>query len=219
MKRYSNRREAGRMLGEHLAGSSFERPIVLALPRGGVPVGYEVALTLSAPLDIWIVRKLGVPWRPELGLGAISETGLVHVFETLQRQAGIGRAELAGIVERGREEVADYSDRFRGSRPPPDVRGRSVILVDDGIATGGTVVAAARSLRTLAPREIVLATPVAAPQAALALRSEVDRVVCLRKPDPFHAVGLWYDDFDPVSDAEVVQLLSESWEAIESEEP
>ena len=210
MNGFSDREEAGRQLAAQLQSYKTSHPIVLALVRGGVPVGREVARALSADFDVWVVRKLGVPWHPELGVGAVSEGGYVHLTEDILRHVGLTRDALEELVDSKQREVEDRVRRFRGSRRPPALRGRNIILVDDGIATGGTVRAAIRSVRAQAPKEIILAVPVAAAETVAALSTEVDRVVCLLTPAYLHAIGLWYRDFRQVTDEEVQKLLGEA---------
>jgi putative phosphoribosyl transferase len=207
MTRFRSRQEAGEKLAAALEGYAGRQPIVLALPRGGVAVGYEVARALDAPLDVWVVRKVGVPWQPELGMGAVAEGGFVHLSPDIVEQAGLLEERLSEAVEEKRREVEERARKFRGNRPRPDLRGRTVILVDDGIATGGTVRAAIRSIRAEGPRELVLAVPVAAASTMAALAGEVDHTVCLLAPEDLYAIGLWYEDFRQVSDEEVARLL------------
>jgi putative phosphoribosyl transferase len=170
-------------------------------------VGYEIARALHAPLDVWVVRKVGVPWQPELGAGAVAEGGYVHLNQDVIEHIGLSEAELAEIVENKHREVRERVRLFRGDHPAPVLRDRTVILVDDGIATGGTVHAAIRSIRAQEPRAIVLAVPVATPEVVEALGREVERVVCLRTPPDLYAIGAWYVDFSQVSDDEVARLL------------
>ncbi|HEX6201619.1 MAG TPA: phosphoribosyltransferase family protein [Thermoanaerobaculia bacterium] len=207
MNRFRDRLEAGRRLAVVLAAYAPEHPLVLGLPRGGVAVAAEVARALQAPLDVWVVRKIGVPWQPELGVGAVSEGGLVYVDRATLRRIGLTEADLAPVIARQRAEVEERVARFRRGRPRPDLRGRTVILVDDGVATGGTVRSAIRAVRAEAPKRIVLAVPVAAAQTVDELADEADRVVCLLRPDDLFAVGAWYQEFEQVEDAEVVRLL------------
>lgn len=210
--RFRNRRDAGLRLAAELRAYAPEHPIVLALPRGGVPVGLEIARELSAPLDVWVVRKIGVPWHPELGVGAVAEGGRVHLSHEMLGHVGLSHEALSEVIESKRREVAERVRKFRGDRPRPDLRGRTVIVVDDGIATGGTVRTVVESIRAEAPKKIVLAVPVAAPEVVRALASEVDRVVCLLTPADLYAIGLWYDDFEQVPDDEVVRLLERARE-------
>jgi putative phosphoribosyl transferase len=204
---FDDRHDAGRQLAAELLRLAPQHPIVLALPRGGVPVGYEIAHALGAPLDIWVVRKLGVPWHPELGAGAVAENGDIYINQSVVDEVGLSERQLHALIADKRREVDARVKLLRGSRARPDLRGRTVILVDDGVATGGTVRAAIRSIRAQGPRAIVLAVPVAAPQTLRVLRSEVDRVLCLRAPADLWAIGVWYEDFSQISDEEVIGLL------------
>jgi putative phosphoribosyl transferase len=205
--RFEDRADAGRQLADRLLRLRDERPIVLALPRGGVPVGYEVARALGAPLDVFLVRKLGVPGQRELGMGAIAPGDVQILNMEVIRALGITREEVERIAAEERAELARRMLAFRGDRPMPAIRGRSVILVDDGLATGVTARAAIRALRQLGPKRIVLAVPVCAPETAEALRPDVDELVCVQSPHDFLAVGYWYHRFDQTSDNEVVELL------------
>lgn len=207
MDRFRDRNDAGRQLAAELETFADERPIVLALPRGGVPVGYEVARALGAPLDVWVVRKIGVPWQPELGVGAVAEGGYIYLSQEMLRMLGLSEEELSQAIETKRREVEARVRKYRAERPAPDLFDRTVILVDDGIATGGTVRAAVRSARTSKPRRVVLAVPVAARQSVDALSNEVDEIVALNTPSGLLAIGSWYDDFRQVPDAEVVDIL------------
>ena len=207
MNGFRDREDAGRRLALELLPHATEHPVVLALPRGGVPVADEIARALHAPLDVWVVRKVGVPWHEELGVGAVSEGGTVHLNEDVLEHVELTRDELAEAIGRKQREVEERVKLFRGGLPPPELRDRTVILVDDGIATGGTVRAAIESIRAQHPKAIVLAVPVAAPEAVEALTPEVDRLVCLKTPADLHAIGLWYRDFGQVSDEEVVRIL------------
>jgi putative phosphoribosyl transferase len=206
-ERFRDREDAGRQLGSALRRYAAEAPIVLALPRGGVPVGYEVACALGAPLDVWVVRKVGVPWHEELGAGAVAEGGYVHISPKVVSAARLSQEELDAMIETKRAEVEARVRRFRGQRPAPVLRDRTVIVVDDGIATGGTVRAALRAVKAAGPKKVVLAVPVASADIVESLANEVDRVVCLLTPADLYAIGLWYEDFGQVSDHEVVELL------------
>lgn len=210
--RFVDREEAGRALAAELMEYAQEQPIVLALPRGGVPVGYEIARALSAPLDIWVVRKIGVPWHPELGVGAVAEGGQVHISQDIVAHVGLSQADLEKATELKKREVEERVRKFRGDRPRPSLKDRTVLLVDDGIATGGTVHAAIRSIRAEKPKKLVLAVPVAAPDTLEELGPLVDRVVCLLAPVSLHAIGLWYQDFTQVPDEEVIRLLERARE-------
>ncbi len=206
---FRDRSQAGQALGAALDADAG-RPglLVLALPRGGVPVGYEVARALAAPLDVFLVRKLGVPGHDELAMGALASGGVRVVNDDVVEMLGIPETILDAVAERERVELQRRERAYRDDRPPPQVRGRTVILVDDGLATGSTMRAAARAVRALGPASVTVAVPVAAAEICQQLRREVDRVVCLATPEPFQAVGLWYADFSETSDAEVRQLLA-----------
>jgi len=205
--RFLNREQAGRQLASRLLGYKAEAPIVLGLPRGGVPVAFEVAQALEAPLDIWVVRKVGAPGFQEYGLGAVAEGGIVYLNPEALDDVGASTEEVQEIVQRKSAEVADRAQRFRGGQPPPRVEGRTVILVDDGIATGGTVRAAIQSLRLARPGKLVLAVPVAASQTLEELQRLADDVVCLFDTPALYAIGAWYEDFQQIPDEEVVRLL------------
>jgi erythromycin esterase-like protein/adenine/guanine phosphoribosyltransferase-like PRPP-binding protein len=206
---FRDRREAGRLLASKLSAYA-NRPevLVLALPRGGVPVAYEVARALGAPLDVFVVRKLGVPGYEELAMGAVG-TGGVRVFNhQLVTRLGIPDDLIDAVAAREQRELVRRERLYRGGRPPPDVRGRTVILVDDGLATGSTMQAAIEALRQLQPARIVVAVPTAPPDACEEMRARADVVVCAVTPEPFHAVGLWYQDFAQTTDEEVRDLLA-----------
>lgn len=205
---FADRRQAGKKLAERLLKHAFQEPIVLGLPRGGVPVAHEVARVLNAPLDIWVVRKVGHPDHPEFGLGAVAEGGVVYLNPASAATLGGAQPEIQELVRRKQAEVAARVSRLRGGRPAPKLSGRTVILVDDGIATGGTVRAAIYSIRAAHPARLVLAVPVAASQPLRELSALVDEVVCLHATSQLHSVGSFYRDFQQVSDAEVVELLA-----------
>jgi putative phosphoribosyl transferase len=205
---FQDRFDAGRVLSSklrHLAN----RPdvVILALPRGGVPVGYEVAKALHAPLDVFVVRKLGVPGQPELAMGAIASGGVRGLNEDLVRRFDIPDYMIEQIVAREQEELERRERDYRGDRSPIDVEGRMVVLVDDGLATGSSMRVAALALRNSKPSEIIVAVPVAAPATCAEFESAVDQVICAVTPEPFWAVGQWYRDFSQVSDEEVRELL------------
>ena len=181
--------------------------LVLALPRGGVPVAREVADTLAAPIDVLVTRKIGYPYQPELGVGAIAEGGEPVYDDEFLRRLGLSRADLGPVVARERAELDRRVRVYRGGRPPPDVAGRTVIVVDDGLATGVTARAALRSLRSRSAGRTVLAVPVAAPSSAAAMVREADSVVALALPEAFRAVGEWYGSFGQLTDADVLELL------------
>ncbi|GAB2886858.1 phosphoribosyltransferase [Streptomyces deserti] len=209
--RFRDRREAGRQLAEQLRVRQDEGtlpdPVVLALPRGGVTVAREVARALDAPLDVLVVRKIGAPFQEELGVGAIAgDEEPLFDTDTLRRLS-LSEAVLAPVVQRERAELRRRERLYRQGRPAPELRGRTVIVVDDGLATGATARAALRFLRRQDPARIVLAAPVCSPEAADLLRPEADEVICLYQPAAFMAVGLWYDDFDQLTDEDVLRAL------------
>ncbi|MEX1009298.1 MAG: phosphoribosyltransferase [Acidimicrobiia bacterium] len=212
MRLFRDRVEAGQRLAARLAPLAEEHPVVLGLPRGGVPVAYEVARALDAPLDVIVVRKLGVPFQPELGMGAVGEDGVRVLNEDVLRIAGVGPEELARVETRERAEVEARARRFRGGRPRIDLTDRTVIVVDDGIATGGTARAALQVARGHGAKRVVLAVPVAPPDTLEELRSHADEVVCLESPTLFFAIGEWYGDFSQVPDEHVISLLAEAAE-------
>jgi predicted phosphoribosyltransferase len=206
--RFRDRGDAGRLLAQRLH-RYVGRPdvIVLALPRGGVPVGFEVARRLGAPLDVFLVRKLGVPGHEELALGAIATGGVRLLNEEIVSMAGISEQQIEAVTAREREELARRERAYRGDRPPLDLHGRTAILVDDGLATGATMRAAAAGVRRQGAAAVVVAVPAAAAETCELLATEADEVVCLTTPEPFYAVGLWYEDFSETTDDEVRELL------------
>lgn len=209
MARFRDRFEAGQVLGEHLhAYAGRGDTLVLALPRGGVPVGFEVARALDAPLDVFVVRKLGVPGREEFAMGAIATGGVRVLNEDTVRRLGIPDEEVARTIDREERELARRERLFRGGRPPPRIQGRTVILVDDGLATGATMRAAVQALREQEPARLVVGVPVGAPETCAVFEDEADEVVCALSPEPFYAVGHFYEDFEQTSDEEVRELLA-----------
>jgi predicted phosphoribosyltransferase len=203
-----DRRQAGRLLAQALAAYRGQPGvIVLGLPRGGVPVAYEVARSLGAPLDVFVVRKLGFPGHEEFAMGAIASGG-VRVMNSDVAGMRIPQAVIDAVTAREQAELARRERLYRGDRPALDVRGHTVILVDDGLATGSTMRAAARAVRQQHPRRIVVAVPVAASETCSSLRGDADEVVCMVTPEPFRAVGLWYRNFDQTTDEEVHALMS-----------
>lgn len=210
MQLFRDRFDAGRALGQRLRvrlGGGGDR-LVLALPRGGVPVGFEVARALGAPLDVFVVRKLGTPGHEELAMGAIATGGVQVLNEGVVRRLGIPGAAIAAVAEREARELLRRERLFRDGRPPARVEGRTVVLVDDGLATGSTMRAALRALRQQRPARIVMGVPVAAPETCESLQGEADAVLCVHTPTPFYAVGQWYEDFTQTTDDEVRELLA-----------
>jgi putative phosphoribosyl transferase len=204
---FRDRRDAGQQLADQLVPRVLVHPLVLALPRGGVPVGFEVARRLGAPLEVFVARKLGAPGRPELGIGALAEGGARVVDTEAVRHLRVTDAELDGLIAAETAELARRVQAYRGGRSLPPLASRDVVLVDDGLATGVTARAALLALRARAPHRLVLAVPVAAPERADQLEAEGVELVCLARPPGFRAVGSWYDRFDQTSDDEVLELL------------
>ena len=204
---FADRKQAGQVLAQRLLRYRDDADtIVLALPRGGVPVAFEVAQTLHAPLDVFIVRKLGLPGHEEFAMGALA-TGGVMVMNPDLAGFHVPEAAIEAVIARERSELDRRELLYRGDRPPLSIEGRVAILVDDGLATGSTMLAAATAVRRRRPKRTVVAVPVAAAETCQAFRHEVDEVVCTVTPEPFRAVGMWYADFGQVSDAEVHALL------------
>lgn len=205
--RFADRRSAGRQLAAQLLPLAGQHPVVVGLPRGGVPVAEEIATALGAPLEILAVRKLGAPHNPEYGIGAIAEDG-THVFDPEALAVlGIDNRVLEKIVSREAAELHRRVEAYRGTRRRLELEGRTVIAVDDGVATGVTDTAALRALRRQRPGRLILAVPVCAPDSAMRLRDEADEVICLLEPSLLYGVGQWYDDFSQVSDDEVIEAL------------
>jgi putative phosphoribosyl transferase len=205
--RFRDRRDAGRQLAQRLLASRLHEPLILALPRGGVPVAFEIAKALSAPLDVFVVRKIGAPGRPELGIGAIAEGGEVVANDFALLRLGLTNAQFSELAEQERPELERRIQRYRGARTLPALDDRDVVLVDDGFATGVTAEAALRSLARGRARRLMLAVPASAPRATRRLAGVADEIVCLVEPADFEAVGQVYEDFSPTSDEEVVRLL------------
>lgn len=208
--RFVDRREAGRVLATRLREFAGRDVVVLGLPRGGIPVAYEIAVALGAPLDVFVVRKLGLPGHRELAMGAIASGGVRVVHDELVRQLRLPDTVIDSVAREEQSELERRERAYRGARPPVALEGRTVILVDDGLATGSTMRAAVLAVRRLLPAEIVVAVPVGARETCLALSELADEVVCAETPEPFTAVGLWYQDFDQTTDEEVRRLLSAS---------
>ncbi len=206
---FEDREDAGRLLGERLKDLTLSRPLVLAIPRGGIEVGAQIAHALGAELDVVLSRKLRAPGQPELALGAVSESGDVHLDHDTMAMSEAAMRYLEDERTRQMAEIARRAGLFRAVRPGADVAGRSVIITDDGIATGSTMIAALRTVRARGPLELIVAVPVAPPDRLAEIRRLCDRVVCLSVPDSFWAVGQFYRDFSEVSDERVVQLLGE----------
>ncbi|HUF66438.1 MAG TPA: phosphoribosyltransferase family protein [Gemmatimonadaceae bacterium] len=208
--KFRDRAEAGRQLAAKLREyEGRDNVIVLALPRGGVPVGAEVARALGAPLDVFLVRKIGLPGHEEFAMGAIASGGVVMINEHVVRTYGVGRDKIEAVVERERDELERRERRYRGGNSLASLRGKTVILVDDGLATGSSMRAAVEAVRGLGPSETIVAVPIAPAETCETLAAVVDRVVCALTPEPFYAVGLWYRDFSQTTDDEVVHILED----------
>ena len=207
------RKVAGQELADELvARIDLDDILILALPRGGVPVAYEIAVELDAPLDLMLVRKLGTPGHVELAMGAIASGGIRVLNEDIVSSLGISDEVIDRVAGEEEKELARREQVYRGKRPRPEIEGQQVMLVDDGIATGATMRAGIAALRQQNPRRIVIAVPVAPPDTIRILHNEADEVVCLAMPEPFMAIGNWYADFNQVTDEEVRQLLNARWE-------
>jgi putative phosphoribosyl transferase len=207
--RFRDRHDAGRRLAALLAPLRGERPVVVGIPRGGVPVAAEVARALGAPLDVAVVRKIGAPQNPEFAVGALAEGGVHVLSDRTVHALGLSDGQLRALVARTEGELAERLRRYRGAREPAPLGGRTAILVDDGLATGRSALAAVQSLRSRGAARVVLAVPVAAPESAEELRRHADAVVCVEEPAELWAVGWWYEDFRPTTDEEVAALLAE----------
>jgi len=213
---FQDRAEAGRLLGAELASQKLgANTVVMALPRGGLPVGFEVAEALKAPLDVVVVRKLGVPWQPELAMGAIAGGTRILDRRVIQ-ECQISDEAVEAVIARETQEMERREKLYRRGLAALDLAGRTVVLVDDGLATGSTMVAAARHIRSAHPHKLIVAVPVGSSQACNRLRKEADECVCLALPEPFFAVGEWYTDFRQVTDAQVQAILRRSDARIES---
>lgn len=206
---FHNRQDAGKQLAQHLKTYRNQPDVlVLGLPRGGVPVAYEVARELNAPLDVFLVRKLGVPKQPELAMGAIASGGVRILNQMLIDSLDISKREIEAVAEAEQLELARREQLYRPNLPPLDVQNRTVIVVDDGLATGATMHVAAVALRRQKPRKLIAAVPVSSPQICDPFQLEVDEAICAETPQPFYSVGLWYDKFEQTTDAEVRDLLN-----------
>lgn len=209
MEKFIDRHAAGITLAQYLGDyANHPKAIVLALPRGGVPVGYEVAKALSIPLDVFIVRKLGVPGHEELAMGAIATGNTVVLNDALQNQLHINPSAINTVLAAEKKELARRERLYRGNRPLPELKGKIILLVDDGIATGSSMSAAVKALKPYQPAQVIIAVPVAARSTCDEMASLVDRLVCPIKPIDFYAVGLWYEHFPQTSDHEVLELLN-----------
>lgn len=207
---FADRVEAGRLLAAELARRHLDADaIVLALTRGGVPVGFEVAERLHLPLDLIVVRKIGVPWQPELAMGALAGTVRILDDRTIGG-LGVPETDVDDIVAREQAEMKRREELYRAGMPPLDLHGRSAVLIDDGLATGNTMLAAIRYVRTLNPAKVIVGVPVGSGEACRLVRGEADDLVCLAVPEYFYAVGEWYRDFQQVGDAEVRKLMAQS---------
>lgn len=208
MAAFRDRADAGRQLAQRLRDyAGRDDVLVLALPRGGVPVAYEVAAALDVPIDVFLVRKLGVPGQEELAMGAIASGGVRVLNDHVVRTLGISEEEIDRVAVQEQRELERRERAYRKGRPPPELRGRTVILIDDGLATGSTMRAAIDAVRQQGAREVIVAVPVAAVSTCEEFRREVDDIVCAQTPEPFYAVGLWYEDFSQTTDEEVYELL------------
>jgi len=208
---FIDRRDAGRVLALRLPKyRGRDDVVVLALPRGGVPVAYEVASALGVPMDVFLVRKLGTPGHRELAMGAIASGGVRVLNEDVVQWYGISDSAIERIAREEQEELERRERAYRGNRPAPDLTAKIVILIDDGLATGSTMRAAAQAMRAHRPARVVIAVPVGAPQTCAELAAVADEVICARMPEPFSAVGQWYLNFDQIDDDEVRELLQKS---------
>ena len=205
---FRDRAEAGFLLAKKLtAYANRSDVLILALPRGGVPVGFEIATMLKVSLDVFVVRKLGVPGQEELAMGAITSGGVQVLNNLIVQALGISESQIESVAAEERQELERRERLYRGSRAAPEIRRRTVILVDDGIATGATMRAALSALKKLQPARLIVAVPVAPLSTVLELKAEGEEVVCIRAAEPFHAIGSWYEDFTQISDEEVCRLL------------
>jgi predicted phosphoribosyltransferase len=210
---FRNRHDAGQKLAKKLTDYAGRNDVlVLGLPRGGVPVAYEVAERLNAPLDVFLVRKLGVPYQEELAMGAIASNGVRVLNPSVIRQLRIPDAVIDKVAENEQRELERREREYRDALPPPEVAGKIVIVIDDGLATGATMRAAALALKMQNPQKVVVAAPVAALETCEEFAREVSEIVCAATPEPFYGVGMWYEDFSQTTDEEVRQLLRASWQ-------
>ncbi|QIP15079.1 phosphoribosyltransferase [Spirosoma aureum] len=209
--RFKDRSDAGKVLAQLLARyDRKDNSLVLALPRGGVPVAYEVAIRLHCPLDVFIVRKLGFPTLPELAMGAIASGGLLVLNESLIRSKGISQEAIAQVVKVESQELVRREREYRAGKPSQIINGKTIFLIDDGLATGASMKAALLAVKQQNPTQLIIAVPVATEQSCDELRREADLVICARTPEPFYSVGYWYDDFSQTTDYEVHNLLQKA---------
>ena len=210
-RNFLNREQAGKLLARKLMKyKNDDNVIILALPRGGVPIGYVIAYELHKPLDIYLVKKIGVPGQEELAMGAVSTSGEVSIDSGIVERLHISDADLNELIDFKKAEIKDREQLLRGSKPPLDLSNRTVILVDDGLATGATMLTAIRSIKKLQPAKIIAAIPVASRDAIEMVQGEVDEAICLLIPDFFYSVSVWYSDFRQTTDGEVINLLNRS---------
>jgi putative phosphoribosyl transferase len=209
IRMFHDRTQVGKLLAEEIRKLKIVSPIVLAIPRGGLPVAREIALALKAPLDLVITRKIGAPGEPEFAIGAVTQDGEVIVDREVVKSLGISEAYLKQESARKVHEIKERMQKYRGERPYPNLAGKTVIIVDDGVATGNTVLAAIESVKKKKPAGIILAIGVAPPETATKLSKVVDRVICLDTPEPFYAIGEFYENFEQVEDEEAKKILSE----------
>jgi len=215
VQRFRDRREAGEKLGKELAAyANRSDVIVLGLARGGLPVAFQVAKRLDAPMDVFLVRKLGVPGREELAMGAIASGGIRVVNDDVVRSVGLSEQDIEEVAEREQQELERREKMYRGDRTSPELEGRTIILVDDGMATGASMKSAVQAVKQTRPAAVVVAVPTAAPQTVEEISGEVDDIVCLTTPQPFMAVGTWYEDFSQTSDEEVKHFLERAAEKL-----
>jgi putative phosphoribosyl transferase len=215
---FQDRREAGRILAEKVSAclneiGATDRPLVLGLPRGGLPIAREIAERVNGDLDVTVARKIGLPRQPEFGIGAVTPDGPPLFNQEVLPQVGLTEADLTADVQREREEARRRLRRYRGDRELPRIADRTVIVADDGVATGVTSLAALRDLRSKAPRHLIFAAPVCAKEATQLLAGEADKVVCVHVPDYFAAVGAWYRNFEQLTDDDVEAILEQAWAA------
>lgn len=211
MEKYLNRQQAGKTLAQELLDyADNPNVLILALPRGGVPIGFEIAKQLHTPLNVFIVRKLGIPGYEELAMGAIASNNIIYLNQNIINQLGINQADLAEVIQKENKELARREAAYRGHQPLHSLQDKIIILVDDGIATGATMAIAIKALRKLKPKNIIVAVPVAEKEISKEISSLVDKLVCPLHPEPFQAVGSWYHYFDQTSDEEVKTLLKKA---------